>query len=507
MKSGMDDESIVADFLGHFGMLAAVPRPSGHERAISDRLKAWAEGLGFAARQNAVGNLVFDVSATPGLEDLPLVALQAHLDMVCSAREGRAYDPARDGVRPIADRAAGTLRADGTTLGADDGAGVAVIMGIAEGKMAHGPLRVLLTADEERGMSGALSVTAEDLRGVKRLVNLDSEESDAVTVSSAAAVEFLATADGAGAVPSGGTALKIALTGAAGGHSGMEIGDGKCNGIVALADTLSRLGGEVAFELARFGGGTANNAIPAKAEAVVVVNPAGRAKVREFVAAREAEWKAAHAKTDPGLSLRAEEAPMPGAVMAGAAAAGLLRYATESINGVHTMSRAMEGLVESSSNLGRLEAGPEGIRCVQMARSSDAGKLREIEEFQRLLAAACGLAFEATGGAKAWPVKPDSELVPRLREVYRELTGKELRVTAVHAGLECGVFAELDGDIDIVSIGPDISFAHSPDETLWLGSIPVLWRLLEGVLGGRGGEGASEVGSFLPCAGGGEGRE
>jgi dipeptidase D len=487
MTSGLSDEAILEDFLGHFGMLAAVPRGSGNERAVSDRLKAWAEGLGFAVRQNAVWNLVFDVPATPGLEELPLTALQAHLDMVCSVREGRAYDPARDAITPIADRAAGTLRADGMTLGADDGAGVAVIMGIAEGKMAHGPLRVLLTADEERGMSGALAVTAEDLRGVKRLVNLDSEEGDAVTVSSAEAIEFYATAGGAGASPLGSTALRIALAGAAGGHSGMEIGDGKCNGIVALAETLSRLGGEVAFELARFGGGTANNAIPAKAEAVVVVETGERAKVREFVDARETELRAVHAETDSGLSLRVEEAPMPGAVMAGGAAAGLLRYATESINGVHTMSRAMEGLVESSSNLGRLEAGPEGIRCVQMARSSDAGKLREIEAFQRALAAECGLAFEASGGAKAWPVKPDSELVPRLREVYRGLTGKELRVTAVHAGLECGVFAELDGSIDIVSIGPDISFAHSPDETLWLGSVPLLWRLLEGVLGSQEG--------------------
>lgn len=264
MKNGMSDEAIVEDFLGHFGMLAAVPRPSGHERAVSGRLKAWAEGLGFAVRQNAVGNLVFDVPATAGLEDLPLVALQAHLDMVCSAREGRAFDPLRDAIVPVADRAAGTLRADGTTLGADDGAGVAVILGIAEGKMAHGPLRVLLTADEEKGMSGALAVTAEDLRGVKRLVNLDSEESDAVTVSSAAAIEFRATAGAAGGAPSGGAALRLVLAGGAGGHSGMEIGDGKCNGIVALAEVLAGLGREVRFELARFGGGTAVNAIPGR---------------------------------------------------------------------------------------------------------------------------------------------------------------------------------------------------------------------------------------------------
>ena len=198
------------------------------------------------------------------------------------------YDPLRDPIVPVIDRAAGTLRADGTSLGADDGAGVAIIMGIAEGKMPHGPLRVLFTADEEVGMTGARAVTAEDLRGVKYMVNIDSEESGAVTVSSAADAELHTTAAVTGAVPSKEIALEIALSGLSGGHSGMNIGDGRCNAIIALAETLGRVGNEVDFELASFAGGTAKNAIPAKATAIAGKVAAGTVSAAKVVSAARA---------------------------------------------------------------------------------------------------------------------------------------------------------------------------------------------------------------------------
>lgn len=476
------DEEIMEDFLGHFAMLAAVPRPSKHEKAVSDLLKTWAERLGLKVRQNEAWDLVFDVPATDGLEDLPLVALQAHLDMVCVARDGRKYDPLRDPIVPVADRAVGTLAAEGTSLGADDGAGVAVIMGIAEGKMPHGPLRVLFTTDEEVGMAGARALAPEDLRGVKYLVNIDSEDSGVVTVSSAADSELYATASLQAATPPKETALEISLSGLSGGHSGLEIGSGRCNAIIALAETLERIGREVPFELASFTGGTAKNAIPAKAAAVIVVNPSDREKVETIVAVRSAELATAHGNAGSGPSLRIADVPRPETVMGNGATAHLLRYVTGSVNGVFTMSQAIDGLVESSSNLGRLEAGPERIWCLQMARSSDAGKLLEIETRQTALAQECGLAMEIVPGSRAWPVNPHSTLVPRLREIYRGLTGRELRVVALHAGLECGIFADLGDGIDMVSIGPDVAFAHTPDETLRLPSIPLIWHLLEQLL-------------------------
>lgn len=489
------DDEIIDDFLGHFQMLAAVPRPSTHEKAVSDMLKAWAENLGFEVKQNAAFDLVFDVPATEGLEDLPLVALQAHIDMVCVAREGRAYDPEKDPIRPVVDREAGTLTADGTSLGADDGAGVAIVMGIAEGKMAHGPLRVFFTTDEEVGMTGVLAIGPEDLQGVKYLLNIDSEASDAVTVSSAADAEFSATCPRLEAatsgcspappppVPAKGAAVRLLLSGGAGGHSGLQIGEGRCNAIVALALALERLAGDVPFELASFRGGTAKNAIPAKAEAVIAIDPADRQNAEETIAAHETLLQEEYGRTDPALSLSLEDAPMPEAVLPEADAARLLHYLAHSIDGVHGMSQAVPGLVESSSNLGMLEAGPRRIRCDHLARSSDAGKLREIKAYQKGLATGCGLAFEAEPGSKAWPVNPDSALVPRICGIYRELTGRDMRVEAIHAGLECGAFAELAGNLDIASIGPDLANVHSPDETLRLDSVPLVWRLLERLLG------------------------
>lgn len=476
------DTTVVDDFLAHFALLASVPRPSGHEQAVSNRLRTWAEKLGFTVRQNAAWDLIIDIPPTPDLATLPLVALQAHLDMVCVARDGRAYDSLHDPIVLLVDRAAGTLKADGTSLGADDGAGVALIMSIAEGRMPHGPLRLFFTVDEEVGMSGARALTPEDLRGVKYLVNIDSEASDAMTVSSAADCELLATASLQPAAPTKDAALEISLAGLSGGHSGMEIASGKCNAIVALADTLARIGAAISFELASFIGGTAKNAIPAKARATIVVDSSDRAKLESLISARAEELATAHVRTDPDLSLQTAPAPLPSTVMPAEATTRLLRYLAATPNGVLAMSQAIEGLVETSSNLGRLEATPDRIRCLQMPRSSDPVKLREIEARQSALARENSLSMEIRPGSRAWPVNPSSTLVPRLGEIYRTLTGQPMRVVALHAGLECGILSELAPALDILSIGPDITSVHSPDETLHLSSIPLVWHLLEHLL-------------------------
>ena len=476
------DSAVVEDFLRHFALLASLPRPSGHEQAVGTLLETWAENLGFTVRRNPARDLVIDVPPTPGLETLPPVALQAHLDMVCVAREGRPYDPLRDPVIPLVDRTAGTLKADGTSLGADDGAGVALIMSIAEGKMPHGPLRLVFTTDEEVGMTGARALTPEDLRDVKYLVNIDSEASDAMTVSSAADCGLHATATLQPAAPTKGTALEISLTGLSGGHSGMDIASGKCNAILALADTLARMADNLPFELAAFSGGSAKNAIPAKARATIAVDPSDRAKLEAIVSARAAELKTSHARTDPGLCLQTSPAPLPAAVMPAEAAARLLRYLTATPNGVLAMSQTIDGLVETSSNLGCLEAAPDRIRCLQMPRSSDPAKLREIAIRQTALARECALSMEILPGSPAWPKNPRSALVPRLREIHRALTGRPMRVVSLHAGLECGVLSELAPHLDIISVGPAIASVHSPDETLRLPSIPLVWRLLEKLL-------------------------
>ncbi len=476
------DARIIEDFLDEFRLLAAIPRPTKHEKAVSDFLKQWAEDRGCSVRQNEVNDLIFDVPATPGYEALPLTALQAHMDMVCIGAEGRDYDPENDPIELIVDTEAGTLTADGTSLGADDGAGVAMIMSIVDGNMAHGPLRVILTVDEEIDMTGAMAITAEDLDGVKYLVNIDSEESDAVVVSTAADAVIVAEGTPRMAPASGDTALRLRLSGLKGGHSGVTIGEGKCNAIVAMGQTLAQLKARAPFELASFTGGRADNAIPESAEAVIVVDSADRAAVKDFVAEQEARLREAYRGVDDDIALSVGEADAAASVFEAEQEKAILDYVTRSMNGVNTMSADIEGLVESSSNMGIIAADAEAIAIRQMPRSSVGDRLAEIEAYQKRLGGECGLTVTIVPGSRPWPVKADSRIVPLIREIYRSLTGEEIRVQAIHAALECGAFSELSPALDMASIGPDLVDVHSPDETLYLASVAKNWRLLERLL-------------------------
>ena len=484
---GASDEEVLGDFMGNFRMLAAVPRPSKHEKAVCNRLQAWAEDQGFAVKRNAADDLVFDVPATEGLEGLPLVALQAHVDMVCVAAEGKEYDPLADPIRLVLDEEAGTLTADGTSLGADDGAGVAMIMSIAKGLMAHGPLRVIFTADEEVDMSGVFALGKEDVAGVKYLLNIDSEASDSVFVSSAADARIVATAEPRMVpVEEGMETLAVSVSGLRGGHSGMEIGEGRCNGIKALGSVLFFMGGwgGVHFGLASMEGGTADNAIPAKARAVIVVEAGERKRVEEYVAWREQGLREAFAGKDDGVTLSVEEIEPAAEVFEPFMAKRIIDYISGAKDGVNTMSAEVEGLVESSCNMGKIAVGPGGVEIRQMPRSSVGARLEEITAYQQFMGEQCGLDVEVTPGSKPWPVNPDSALAAKVREAYRELNGEEMKVVALHAGLECGAFAELSEGLDMVSVGPDLKGVHSPEETLYLRSIPKTWRLLEKVLAG-----------------------
>lgn len=476
------DQRIVEGFIEEFRLIAAIPRPTKHEKAISDFLKHWAEERGYAVRQNEVNDLIFDVPATAGYESLPLTALQAHMDMVCIGADGKAYDPQSDPIVVVVDPEQGTLTADGTSLGADDGAGVAMIMSIVEGRMQHGPLRIVLTVDEEIDMTGALAITPEDLAGVKYLVNLDSEESDCVVISTAADATIIAEGTPNRAPASGDSALKIRLFGLKGGHSGVAIGQGRCNAIIAMAQALNQLKARVPFGLASLTSGRADSAIPDSAEAVIVVASADSEAAQAFFAEQEVRLRDMYEGIEDSIAFSVTETDAAASVFEDEQEKAILDYITGSINGVNTMSADIEGLVESSSNMGIIAADAEGIAIRQMPRSSVGDRLTEIEEHQRDLGAACGLTVEIIPGSRPWPVKADSALVPKIQEIYRSLTGEDIRVEALHAALECGAFSELSDDLDMASIGPDLTDVHSPDETLYLASVAKNWHLLEELL-------------------------
>lgn len=479
----MDDQMIIGNITGNFSKLAEIPRASGHEKAVSDMLKGWAEELGFTVRQNEAWDLIFDVPATEGHEDLPLTCLQAHIDMVTLAEEGVDYDPLKDPIKVVIDEEKGIMTADGTTLGGDDGIGVAMIMSLAEGDAEHGPLRVIFTTDEEVGWAGVDAVTEQDLEGVKYLINIDTEESDVVTVSSAADATLSAAAEPVTVPNNMDTAVKIGITGLLGGHSGQMIGEGRCNGIIALCGVLEALDdADVDYGLISISGGDADNAIPKKAEAVIAISSADRDRIQKTVSTCQDELAAKYEGLEDGIELSLSDADAPDRVIEDDQTEDIIEYVTESIDGVHTMSETMEGFVESSSNLGVIAVDAGGIEIRHLPRSSDAGRLDEIIDHQQKLGRENGLSVEVIEGSKPWPVKADSSLTPLIQEIYREQNGEDIRVEAIHAGLECGALLSLNPDMDAVSIGPDVKGAHSPEELVVLSSIPKTWKLLTKLL-------------------------
>ena len=480
------DEALIDSFVEYFKLLAAVPRQSKHEKAISDYLKGWFEDLGYTVRQNEANNLYFDIPATPGKENLPLVALQAHMDMVCIAEDGKDYDPQKDPIKIIVDKEKGIMTADGTSLGGDDGAGVVTLMMVAQGKVeSHGPLRIIITTDEEVDMTGALAVTKEDLAGVKYLINVDAEESDMVIISSAAGGKAELTAKPKTKSSKKKVVKRIKLTGLAGGHSGVMIHKGLCNANVEMASALKSIGKKIKYDLVSFRGGTADNAIPDKAEAVIRIDSKSLKKLTSQVKTIQNNLKKKYKgiENEQNIKLTVSKGKGTKKVIGDKQRNALLAYMTGVPNGVYSMSKDQEGLVESSLNLGVVAVNTQAITMIQSIRSSVSEKLDELFQKIKTFAKKASLSVETSKGAKAWPVKADSELRPIVEKSYREVTGgEEIRALGVHGGLECGTFSELIPGLDMVSIGPDVKDVHTPAETLYLNTLPKFIKLVKKIL-------------------------
>ena len=478
-KDGEIIDGVMEDFL----KLTKVPRPSHHEEKISAFLMDWAREQGLEPVQDKELNVMFDVPATPGYEDRPLGILQGHMDMVVAVAEGKDFDPLEDPITPVMHEDEGTLTADGTSLGADDGIGVALMMAVTEGKMDHGPIRVIITVDEEDGMSGALGLDKAWLEGAEYLINLDNETSTAVLVSTAAGDTVQVSRELTFAEPEGDLALAVKLSGLKGGHSGVEIDKGRLNGLVGLASFLKELKAKgVNYELASLKGGSASNAIPTGAEAAIVIRSGDRQAVEDAAAAFLAEMKETYQGIEDEMELTVSPLAETPRVIPEAEADSALRYITEVIDGVYTWSKDLPGMVESSSNLGLFSLDENGLTASGLERSSSPEKEEEILQAQQKLAEACGLTFARAKTADAWPFDPNSRLLEKAKQVYLEQNGEEIEVQTLHAGLECGTFKALNPDLDMISIGPDLADVHTIKETLYLNSVPRVWCLLEGIL-------------------------
>ncbi|SEH32245.1 beta-Ala-His dipeptidase [Selenomonas sp. KH1T6] len=459
---------ILESVLDEFKQLAAIPRQSGHEQAVSDFLKKYLTEAGFSVHQDKVNNIIADAPASPGFEKAPLTILQGHMDMVCVAEEGYSFDPQKDPIKLVRDDK--YLSAEGTSLGADDGIGVAEGIYVLKNAKDHGPLRLIITVDEERGMTGAINLEEKYLKDASFLINCDSENWDELTVGSAGSVNLDFSRKLKKAAPQGKTAWKITVSGLLGGHSGERIGDGRGNAIRTLALALQALQDKGLVEVADFRGGKARNAIPDSAVAVVVTDLPEK-YIREVLSAEEERFGRIYGSVDPQGKIQAVKAELPGEVLTAGDAKRLLTLLTTLHTGVFAMSTVIPGLVETSANLGVVEMDGEEVAIQYFPRSAVDQKLDEFRHLAQQMAELTGFTAHIGTQSPGWKENKDSRLAKIMAETFEAQNGQPMKVETIHAGLECGWHFRKNPELDMVSIGVTTMDIHSPKERLELATV------------------------------------
>lgn len=470
-----DDKTIIDDVLAEFGKIASVPRPSHHEEKISSHLQKWADAHGFKAVRDNAKNVIIDVPATAGMEHKKTVALQAHMDMVFACADP-ATDPLTTAINVIND---GEYISTGgkTSLGADNGIGLAIALCLAKGKVPHGPLRLIVTADEEDGATGAKNLHPDTVKDVSYMINIDVEDEGTVIVSSASSTLCSFTADAEVRKPAGNAAFKITLDGLTGGHSGVDIDKKRLNAIIAMGNVLQKLKDKgIAFELASWSGGSAVNAIPAQSSATVVTDDPDA--LFNAIKVCETDLRQDQEKLEPHLSLRAAIVPLPETTLVPSFSDKVIFLAINLKNGVYTMSEDIASLVESSSSLGLLRLDASGFSAVSYVRSSSVSAEEDLLSDHKKRAALAKINCRCERSCAPWPYKKDNRLLAVAKTAYKELFDKDVGVKVIHAGLECGIFAGHNPDTDIIAVGPTIISPHSVNEKCRLDTIPKVWRLL-----------------------------
>jgi dipeptidase D len=470
-----------------FAGLSAHPRPSKKEERVRAHIESVARELGLATRTDTAGNLVIEVPATRGCEAAPVIVLQGHLDMVCEKNSGTVHDFDRDSITLIVDRDAEegriVVRADGTTLGADNGIGLALSLAVATSpEVTHGPLEILCTIDEEMGMGGASALKPDFLRG-RRLLNLDSEDS-ALYIGCAGGCDATLRWNLAGeTLAASSTFCRVTVRGLRGGHSGGDIHLHRANAIRTLARTL--LEDEVpSWRLVQVEGGSLRNAIPREAFAIVA-GATGLAAALTAAAAHVQDETVALG--EEGCRIMVETIPADGrGALSAEQSVVCLRTILAIPHGVLGLVVEIPGLVESSNNVATVKTETLGERIAItvgcMARSSSTAELHlvagQITSVGRLGAAQ----VEIGNAYPGWKPSLDSPILKTCRAVYRKVHGTEPLVTAIHAGLECGIIGERVPGMDMISFGPDVRGAHSPDERCYVDSVQRNWEYLKAVL-------------------------
>jgi dipeptidase D len=465
-----------------FHEITQTPRPSKKEGAIIKYVEAVAERYKIALKKDKAGNLLLSKPATNGREQAPVVVLQAHLDMVCEKNSDVNFNFDKDPIQTVVD--GDWLRAQGTTLGADNGIGLAAALAvITSEEVEHGPIECLFTVDEETGLTGAKAIEEGFMSG-EILLNLDSEDEGEIFIGCAGGKGTVATFEYE-ATPASDDELffRITVTGLNGGHSGCDIHKGLGNANKLLARFLYQLSDRFPFTLAALEGGNLHNAIPREAYAVVGIAPEYREDVRirlnRFAAEVENELKMA----DPNVRFVMESTDMPDKCLPSMMKDRLIGSLMACPHGVISMSRDIEGLVETSTNLASVRmTGTGGIVVGTSQRSSSESEKVAIADQVASVFRLAGARVEHGEGYPGWKPNPDSRALNVARDSYRKLFGKEAKIMAIHAGLECGLFLEKYPKLDMISFGPTLRGVHSPDERIEIKTVDLWWRHLVDVL-------------------------
>jgi dipeptidase D len=457
----------------HFADLNAVPRPSKKEERVIQFMVDFGKSLGLPTEVDHIGNVFIRKPASIGMEERTPLVLQAHLDMVHQKNNDTDFDFNTQGIDMYVD--GDWVKARGTTLGADNGMGVAYIMAVlSSSDIAHPAIDALFTIDEETGMTGALELKGGMLNG-KILLNIDTEDDDELTIGCAGGIDINATRKVTmEAVPADSTTFQITVRGLSGGHSGMDIHKGLGNANKLMNRILDRLG--PAVRLAHLDGGGLRNAIPRESVATVVVPNASVSDMNSSMGSIQRELAAEHATTDPNLELLCVPVKNASSVVSSDFQESLITALYANPNGIYRMSPDIEGLVQTSNNTARVLLEDDQLTVLCLTRSSVESEKMDLARAIARNFESIGCSVECMGSYPGWTPNPQSAILSTMSGLYRELYKEEPRVNACHAGLECGILGTNYPEMELISFGPNIRGAHSPDEKCQISSVQKSWN-------------------------------
>ena len=465
----------------YFEELTKIPRCSKKEGKVADWLENFAKERNLDYTRDAFNNIIIRKPGTEGYENSPVLILQGHMDMVCEKTPESLIDFDKDPIEFVVE--GNNIVAKETTLGADNGIAVAMALAILDSDdIVHPPLEVLITSDEETGMTGAKNLDGTLLKG-KTLVNIDSEDEGVACIACAGGEkDYAIFTKEFKDIEEGKDFYEVSVTGLKGGHSGQEAATGLGNANKLLARSLYRFMDSFDIDLIDITGGAKPNAIPRYAKAVIAINPDDKKGLQDLVVELNGEYVNELGKVDPDVRLNFESTSAYDKALTDNLKKNIIYLINVLPNGVQSMSHNVEGLVGCSINVGVVESTETEIKVLSSIRSELRSLKKEVVARYKIASELCGARFEQQSEYPAWEFKDVSPIRDIVSEAYREMFNDELKLEAIHAGLECGIFKESIGDIDMISIGPNIHGVHAPGETLEIESTRNVYNLVLEIL-------------------------